>query len=146
MNCFLVDAAATRQRGLQLAQELPAGALLLLSGSLGAGKTCLVQGIAAGLGIIETVTSPSYALAQHYWRLGENSPALIHLDLYRLEQAKAADELFFQEEEEALACGALLAVEWPERLSALPKEAWQLQLSLEGDGRRVQLQAPGRWC
>jgi tRNA threonylcarbamoyladenosine biosynthesis protein TsaE len=143
MNCFLVDAEATRLQGLQLAQYLPAGALLLLSGPLGAGKTALVQGIAAGLGITEAVTSPSYALAQHYWRSGESAAALIHLDLYRLEQAIAADELFFQETEEALACNSLMAVEWPERLSALPTGAWLLQLSLEGEGRRFQLQAPG---
>jgi len=117
--------------------------LLLLSGPLGAGKTALVQGIAAGLGITEAVTSPSYALAQHYWRRGESAPALIHIDLYRLEQAIAADELFFQETEEALACNSLMAVEWPERLSALPTGAWLLQLSLEGEGRRFQLQAPG---
>ncbi|MCP9940051.1 tRNA (adenosine(37)-N6)-threonylcarbamoyltransferase complex ATPase subunit type 1 TsaE [Synechococcus sp. Cruz CV12-2-Slac-r] len=143
MNCFLVDAEATRLQGLQLAQYLPAGALLLLSGPLGAGKTALVQGIAAGLGITEAVTSPSYALAQHYYCRGESAPALIHLDLYRLEQAIAADELFFQEAEEALACNSLMAVEWPERLSALPTGAWLLQLSLEGEGRHFQLQAPG---
>jgi tRNA threonylcarbamoyladenosine biosynthesis protein TsaE len=52
----------------------------------------------------------------------------VHLDLYRLEQPAAADELLAQEEEEARELGALLAVEWPERLSRLPAGAWLLKL------------------
>ena len=56
--------------------------------------------------------------------------ALVHLDLYRLEQSASADELFCQEEEEAQALGALMAVEWPGRLSFKPEGAWALQLDL----------------
>ena len=73
-------------------------------GPLGAGKTSLVQGLAGALGIQEPITSPTFALAQHY---PEGTPPLVHLDLYRLEQAIAADDLFLQEEEEANAMGAL---------------------------------------
>ena len=68
MDLFLADADATYARGIALARELPKGSVLLLSGELGAGKTSLVQGIAAGLGITEAVTSPTFALAQHYSR------------------------------------------------------------------------------
>ena len=107
----LRDAAATQAFGRQLALRLPAGSILLLAGDLGAGKTCLVQGLAAGLGIEEPITSPTFALAQHYPL--QPAGGLVHLDLYRLELAAAADELFAQEEEEARALGALLAVEWP---------------------------------
>jgi tRNA threonylcarbamoyladenosine biosynthesis protein TsaE len=123
--------------------------ILLLSGGLGAGKTCLVQGLAAELGIDEAITSPTFALAQHYQGQGSAGPtALVHLDLYRLELAAAADDLFAQEEEEAAALGALLAVEWPERLGFWPQGAWQVELQLEGEGRlalvtRPQLGAPG---
>ncbi|MFM7653582.1 MAG: tRNA (adenosine(37)-N6)-threonylcarbamoyltransferase complex ATPase subunit type 1 TsaE [Vulcanococcus sp.] len=133
---FLADAAATTELGRRLAERwlaLPAAAPaaprppLLLAGDLGAGKTCLVQGIAAALGIDEPVTSPTFALAQHY---GGPRGALVHLDLYRLELPAAADELFAQEEEEALALGALLAVEWPSRLSFEPDGAWRLELAL----------------
>ena len=132
-SVFLADAAATAALGQALAQcwlALPADQrpILLLEGDLGAGKTSLVQGIAAALGISETVTSPSFALAQHY--RGGPATALVHLDLYRLEQPAAADELIAQEEEEALAEGALLAVEWPSRLSCVPDGAWQLDLGL----------------
>jgi tRNA threonylcarbamoyladenosine biosynthesis protein TsaE len=134
----LADATATRALGRMLAERLgpqastTGSALLLLQGDLGAGKTCLVQGIAEGLGIREPITSPTFALAQHYaGQLGDGSrTALVHLDLYRLEQADAADELLAQEEEEASALGAVLAVEWPERLSRPPGGAWMVEIAL----------------
>jgi tRNA threonylcarbamoyladenosine biosynthesis protein TsaE len=137
----LVDAAATRALGRELAERLPAGALLLLQGDLGAGKTCLVQGLAEGLGIGEPITSPTFALAQHYagQRPGGDGTALVHLDLYRLEDAAAADELFAQEEEEARALGAVLAVEWPERLSVRPEPCWRVELTFAGEGRRARI-------
>jgi tRNA threonylcarbamoyladenosine biosynthesis protein TsaE len=136
----LSDLEATQALGIELAQRLPAEAILLLKGPLGAGKTSLVQGIAVGLGISEPITSPTFALAQHYT---DGNPPLIHLDLYRLEQPSAADDLFLQEDEEAKAIGALLAVEWPERLSLDLPEAWQLELShMNDEGRCAQLTPP----
>jgi tRNA threonylcarbamoyladenosine biosynthesis protein TsaE len=170
-TCDLADAAATQDLGRRLAADLlsclAAGpALLLLQGHLGAGKTCLVQGLAEGLGIAEPITSPTFALAQHYeGRLPEGKTTrLVHLDLYRLEPGAAADELFAQEEEEAAAVarggqgaeqaweftgeermrgtGVVLAVEWPERLSFLPQEAWWVRLEHRGDGRRVHWLPP----
>jgi tRNA threonylcarbamoyladenosine biosynthesis protein TsaE len=136
----LSDLEATQALGAELAQRLPAEAILLLKGPLGAGKTSLVQGIALALGISEPITSPTFALAQHYT---DGNPPLIHLDLYRLEQSNAADDLFLQEDEEAKAIGAFMAVEWPERLSLDLPEAWQLQLSLTNDGGRcAQLTPP----
>jgi tRNA threonylcarbamoyladenosine biosynthesis protein TsaE len=128
----LADAAATTALGAELAARLPSGAILLLLGELGAGKTCLVQGLAMALGIREPVTSPSFALAQHYGgkRQDGSATALVHLDLYRLEDCASADELFAQEEEEARVLGALLAVEWPQRLTLPPAGSWRLELSL----------------
>ncbi|MFM7360385.1 MAG: tRNA (adenosine(37)-N6)-threonylcarbamoyltransferase complex ATPase subunit type 1 TsaE [Cyanobium sp.] len=124
----LSDAAATAALGRRLAAVLEPADLLLLSGDLGAGKTTLVQGLAEGLAIGETVTSPSFALAQHYPG-ADGRPGLVHLDLYRLEDPRSADELFAQEQEEAEALGAVLAVEWPERLSQPPAGAWRLSLN-----------------
>jgi tRNA threonylcarbamoyladenosine biosynthesis protein TsaE len=171
----LVDADATRALGRRLARRLltqaleePATALpplLLLRGDLGAGKTCLVQGLAEGLGIEEPITSPTFALAHHYrgetriQRSTNGAPrsaqasatdtwihvptALVHLDLYRLEQPAAAAELFAQEEEEARTLGAVLAVEWPERLAVLPQPCWQVELKEAGEGREARLLSPG---
>jgi tRNA threonylcarbamoyladenosine biosynthesis protein TsaE len=160
--CQLANADATRALGRRIAERLlrrrlaaaggggePQGAcvlppnppLLLLQGDLGAGKTCLVQGLAEGLGITEPITSPTFALAHHY--RGEVEPslstALVHLDLYRLEQPAAAAELFAQEEEEARALGAILAVEWPERLGSLPAPCWRIALEFAGKGRQALL-------
>ena len=66
----------------------------------------------------------------------------MHLDLYRLEQPTSADELFLQEEEEARAAGALMAVEWPERLGLDLAEAWLLELTHKDEGRLAQLTPP----
>ena len=93
MSLYLADAAATLAFGRQLASRLPPASTLLLHGDLGAGKTCLVQGLAAGLGIDEPITSPTFALAQHYRLAGIRGPAgggLVHLDLYRLDLPAAA--------------------------------------------------------
>jgi len=136
----LPDLEATQALGTELIQQLPAEAILLLQGPLGAGKTSLVQGIALALSIGEPITSPTFALAQHYT---DGNPPLIHLDLYRLEQPSTADDLFLQEDEEAKAIGAFMAVEWPERLSLALPEAWQLRLSHTKDGgRHAQLTSP----
>ena len=129
----------TQALGRCLARELPSGAILLLIGPLGAGKTSLVQGLAEGLGISESITSPTFALAQHYPQV---EPKLVHLDLYRLECPASADELFLQEEEEARAAGALMAVEWPERLGLDLTEAWRLELRHQDEGRFAQLMFP----
>jgi tRNA threonylcarbamoyladenosine biosynthesis protein TsaE len=150
----LADVLATEALGANLARlwlDLPLDSrpILLLEGDLGAGKTSLVQGLAAGLGIAEPITSPTFALAQHYSGQRDDTPTqLVHLDLYRLEQPAAADELFAQEQEEAQTLGALLAVEWPGRLSAVPEDVWFLQLTLLDParpeaGRSARIRASG---
>ena len=112
----------TKALGRLLAQRLPSGSILLLSGLLGAGKTSLVQGLAEGFEIPELVTSPTFALAQHY---PQGTPQLVHLDLYRLCHPASAEELFLQEEENAHAVGAFMAVEWP--------NGWDLTYQMLGD-------------
>ena len=138
---ILDDLEATKDLGRMLATRLKPRDIVLLRGPLGAGKTSLVQGLAGALGIQDPITSPTFALAQHY---PEGTPPLIHLDLYRLELAVAADDLFLQEEEEATAMSALLVVEWPERLSLLLQDAWRLtlQYSSNGEGRLATIHAP----
>ena len=98
-----------------LAGTLHAGAVLLLSGQLGAGKTAFVRGLAAGLGIDpDEVSSPTFTLV-HEYRGGRLT--LYHADLYRLEKT-ATEDLGL--EEKAVAEG-VLAIEWPDRLThALP--------------------------
>lgn len=135
----LGDLAATLEFGAALAKQLTSGALVLLKGPLGAGKTCLVQGMAQALNINEPITSPTFAIAQHY---PQGSPPLIHLDLYRLDDRAAADEIFCQEEEEARRMKAIMVVEWPERLGLEITSAWQLELCYFKESQR---KATLRW-
>lgn len=103
-----LDLAALEAEGRRLGAALPSGAVLWLQGELGAGKTTLIRAIAAGRGIAEDATSPTYALVHHY-----EGPrgAVYHLDCYRLRASAQAADLDW----ETLAGADLLLIEWPER-------------------------------
>ena len=131
---LIKDPEETIALGKVFSQKIPNLKLLLLEGPLGAGKTSLVKGIAINMGIYEPITSPTFPLAQHY---PATNPSLFHLDLYRLEDPLAADELFIQEEEEAKAIDALMVIEWPERLRLHLPEAWTVKLQHWHDGSRL---------
>jgi len=72
----------------------------------------------------------------------QGGPKLVYLECYRREQPASADELFLQEEEEASTTGALMAVEWPERLGLNLTEAGRLELRHQDEGRLAQLTSP----
>jgi tRNA threonylcarbamoyladenosine biosynthesis protein TsaE len=117
-----------------LAAELKAGDVLLLSGYLGAGKTTFVRGLADGLGIpVSEVSSPTFTLVHEYQ--GGRLP-LFHADLYRLESVSAED---LGLEEPNVAAG-ILVIEWPDRLSPPMSVARQIHLEATGEqARRIQL-------
>ena len=118
------SAASTQQFGRQLGELLPQGALVLLNGELGAGKTCLATGIARGLGVDEgiPVTSPTYTLMNSYvGRL-----PLYHFDLYRL---SGADELIDLGFEDYFQDDGVALVEWPERCPDFAADALQIDLT-----------------
>lgn len=128
-------ADGTEALGCAFAPELLPGDVVTLSGPLGAGKTRLVAGIAAGLGVRSRVRSPSFTLVNEY--RAARVP-LFHLDLYRLETA-GAEGLGL---EEMLEAGALI-VEWGERLpAALRREALAITIEpRDGDERRFTAHA-----
>ena len=131
--CWTLDKPeSTMSLGSTLTKKFPNLRILLLNGPLGAGKTTLVKGIAKSLKIQEPITSPTFPLSQHY-SLG--SPPLIHLDLYRIEDTHTANEFFLQEEEESKAIGALMVVEWSERLSLTMPDAWRGNLNYCSDNK-----------
>lgn len=124
--------------GHRIGARLDGGEILLLSGPLGAGKTILVKGICAALGIDEEeVTSPSFTLVNPY----AGRLQLYHIDLYRLDEGASAahavdlDELLSDER-------AVIAIEWAERMGnyPLPDNVWHIDLSGDGDApRRIRV-------
>lgn len=128
------DAAATRALGGRLATAARAGDLVCLLGDLGAGKTQLAKGFAAGLGVTDVVASPTFVLMAEY----EGRLPLFHLDLYRLDDAADALAGGLLDDRQA---GGVVLVEWADRLGgALP--AARLDVGLEGAGdepRRITL-------
>jgi len=120
----------TADVGRKLAPALTAGSVLLLIGDLGAGKTALVRGLAEGLGVSpEEVSSPTFTLMQEY-RGGRVT--LIHVDLYRLNNAREIDELGLEE----LGLNSVLAIEWAEKLPRPIADAIEVRIAHgEGDER-----------
>jgi tRNA threonylcarbamoyladenosine biosynthesis protein TsaE len=120
------DPAATTRLGRALGAVARAGDLVCLWGDLGAGKTHLAKAFAAGLGVTDTVTSPSFILMAEY----RGRLPLFHIDPYRL--ASADDALAGGLIDERQREGVTL-VEWPERLGdALPPA--RLDVRIEGTG------------
>jgi tRNA threonylcarbamoyladenosine biosynthesis protein TsaE len=124
----------TADVGRTLAATLVAGSVLLLIGDLGAGKTALVRGLAEGLGVApEEVSSPTFTLMQEY--RGGRVP-LIHVDLYRLNNAREIDELGLEE----LGLDSVLAIEWAEKLPRPIDDAVIVKIEHgAGDERRLTI-------
>ena len=135
----LADEAATERLGAALADLLPDGTVVALVGPLGAGKTRLVQAVAAAVGIPrEEVTSPTFVVIQeHYGRR-----TIYHLDAFRL-----ADEDEFRDlgPEEYFDDSALTLIEWADRVSnCLPDERLEIRIEPEeGTHRTITLVAHG---
>ena len=126
------SAAQTKRLGACLAQLLAPGDLILLQGPFGAGKTVFTQGIAAGLGIKEPVTSPSFTLVNEYRHDGRLP--LFHLDLYRVDSSTEALELGLDEYIEG---GGVTVVEWPQRAeTAFPLEHLLVRFALASNSQR----------
>ena len=125
---------ATVALGQRLAQYLEPGDVLALYGDLGAGKTHLVKGVCAGLGVpVASVTSPTFTIVNEY---GGDLP-VYHFDAYRIERPEEFFELGY---EDYFFGEGVCLVEWPERVEGLiPDHAIRLRLSHDGhDQRRIE--------
>ena len=121
----------TRAIAARLARDLTPGAVVLLSGDLGAGKTAFVRGLAEGLGLAAAeVTSPTFTLVHEY--RGGRLP-LIHVDLYRLE-SREVDDLGL---DELIAGDGVVAIEWAERWNTRPASAIDVSIDDGGADRRT---------
>ena len=134
-----------RDLGRRLAALLRAGDLVILAGPLGAGKTTLVQGIGAGLGVRGPVTSPTFVIARVHPPLAGGGPALVHADAYRLGSFGEVDDLDLDTD----VGRAVTVVEWGTGL-AEPLAEDRLEITIEpdqdSDVRTVRINGHGaRW-
>ena len=115
----------TYQWATRYAKTLQAGDVILLDGEMGAGKTAIAKGIAAGLGITSEVTSPTYAYVNSY------EDRLFHFDCYRVKSEEQAERLGFSE---YFDLGGICLIEWSENIAGLlPAEVKRVEVRKLGD-------------
>jgi tRNA threonylcarbamoyladenosine biosynthesis protein TsaE len=133
LSHFCPDEAATRVFASELAQRLRPGAVVLLEGPLGAGKTTFVRGFLEALGYASIVRSPTFNLVQTFATV----PPVAHADLYRVPSSQGLGL-------EELMESHVLLVEWPDRAEGLFSEesCWRVSFAFEGKGRRIEIQPP----
>ncbi len=133
----------TFEAGRRVGERLRGGEILLLSGTLGAGKTVFTKGLAAGLGLDPAeLSSPSFTLVNRH---AEGRLVLYHLDLYRLAEGHGAahavelDELLSDER-------AVIVIEWAERMGEyrLPPTTWRVRIEGDGEDPRRIAVSPAR--
>ena len=140
LNIFLSNSLETQHLGFLLGKHLPNGSVVLLSGNLGAGKTTLVRGIGEGLGIQESIVSPTFTLINEYI---DGRMPLYHLDLYRLEPEQV-DSIYPEMYWEGIEVDpGITAIEWWQRLTIKPRNYLEIELVDLGDGRRADIKQQG---
>lgn len=133
------SASQTARIGERLGELIEAGDLICLEGELGAGKTCLAQGIGLGWGTNDAVTSPTFTLIHELTRLGDDD-VLYHIDLYRIESDGEAQLLGLND---LLNGHAACMIEWPERARGIvPDTCLHIELvALDETRRRLTFNA-----
>lgn len=126
--------------GQRLAAILQPGDVVLLNGRLGTGKTLLTSGIAEGLGITDTVSSPSFVLARRY---DDGFLPLVHADVYRLVSMAEFDDLELIQ----TAKDGVLVIEWGEAVAqALGDDHLEVHITMDGEFERTFYLVPhGAW-
>ncbi len=130
----LATAADTHDFGVALGRRLRPGDLVILSGSLGAGKTALTKGIAQGMGVTGLVTSPTFVIARVHRPADPAGTTLVHVDAYRLGGAVELDDLDLDTD----LTQAAVVVEWGEGVAEqLADDHLLVELTRLPDDRRI---------
>ena len=142
IECPSHSTAQTQRLGARLGELLQPGDLICLEGALGAGKTCLAQGIGRGCGVPDALISPTYTLIHEYQR-PHDGRALYHVDLCRI--AGVQDALCLGLTDYVDDRAAITVIEWPERVKELLPEQrlWILMRHVKGDRRILLFSAHG---
>jgi tRNA threonylcarbamoyladenosine biosynthesis protein TsaE len=131
IRCRSSSPEDTRAIAAALAPALRPGDVVALSGDLGAGKTCFVQGAAAALGVTERVTSPTFVLLREH----QGTMPVRHLDVYRLSNLQELTDLGF---EELLDPSTVVFIEWGDAIGPLlPDEYLEIELRGDADDERA---------
>jgi tRNA threonylcarbamoyladenosine biosynthesis protein TsaE len=138
IRCRSSSPQETRSLAAAIAPALAPGDVITLSGDLGAGKTCFVQGAAAALGVTERVTSPTFILVREH----EGRFPILHLDVYRLSNLQELTDLGY---EEFLDPSSVIFIEWGDAIGPLlPDEFLEIQIRGDDeDPRAIDLHAHG---
>ena len=144
LRLVTLDAGQTKEMAAALAGLCGPGDVLLLAGDLGAGKTTFAQGFGAGLGIDESITSPTFTLVRQYPVPGASSSVrtLLHADVYRLDHLAEIVDLGLGELVED---GGVALVEWGDRAEPVLGEgslAVHLEVPDDDEGHRVVTLVP----
>ncbi len=124
----------------QLLTHMQRASVYAIHGEMGAGKTAFIKALCKALGVVDAVSSPTYALVNEY--LSANGDPVYHFDFYRIDK-----------EEEAIDMGALdyfdsghiCLIEWPERIiNLLPDDAMRVHMAVQNDGSRLLYWSTGQ--
>jgi len=134
-----VSPAETLALGRRLAARLRAGDIVLLAGRLGVGKTRFAAGIGEGLGVAETMTSPSFVLVKTY----EGFFPVIHADVYRLGSSAEFEDLDLPEQ----AADGVLLIEWGDIVApGVPVDHLLVEITFQGEtARSFRFIPSGTW-
>lgn len=122
----------TKKVAKELSKIFKKGDIILLHGTLGSGKTYLVQHICKNWQIYEEVTSPTFTIVQNYGGLY----SVNHMDLYRIENMAELDNIGW---EDMLYSDAVSFIEWPEKIQDFVEGFYKIGITLDGDKREIKL-------
>jgi tRNA threonylcarbamoyladenosine biosynthesis protein TsaE len=122
----------SKQIANELSQLFKKGHIIFLEGTLGSGKTFLVQNICANWNVTDDVTSPTFTIIQNY----SGDYPINHLDLYRIEEQNELDQLGW---EDMLYSDAVTFVEWPEKIENYVDHFYKISINMNNTNRRIEL-------